>query len=49
MVIPPFLVSVCRSPALAVRWFGHRSVAPPAAPVCWALVGSLLRRSVVLA
>ena len=24
------------------------SVAPPAAPVCWALVGSLLRRSVAL-
>ena len=48
MVSPPFLVSVCPSPALAVGWFGHRSVAPPAAPVCWALVGSLLRRSVAL-
>ena len=36
--------SVCPSPALAVGWFGHRSVAPPAAPV----VGSLLRRSVAL-
>ena len=24
------------------------SVTPPAAPVCWALVGSLLRRSVAL-
>ena len=42
-------VSVCPSPALAVGWFGHRSVAPPAAPVCWALVGSLLRRYVALA
>ena len=30
-------------------WFGPRSVAPPAAPLCWALVGSLLRRSVTLA
>ena len=49
VVIPPFLVSVCPSPALVVGWFGHRSVAPPAAPVCWALVGSLLRRSVALA
>ena len=49
VVSPPFLVSVCPSPALAVGWFGHRSVAPPAAPVCWALVGSLLRRSVALA
>ena len=29
-------------------WFGHTSVAPPAAPVCWALVGSLLRCSVAL-
>ena len=41
-------VSVCPSPALAVGWFGHMSVAPPAAPVCGALVGSLLRRSVAL-
>ena len=49
VVIPPFHVSVCLSPALAVGWFGHRSVAPPAAPVCWTLVGSLLRRSVTLA
>ena len=49
VVCPPFLVSVCPSPALAVGWFGHRSVAPPAAPVCWALVGSPLRRSVALA
>ena len=49
MVSPPFLVSVCPSPALVVGWFGHRSVASPAAPVCWALVGSLLRRSVALA
>ena len=49
VVSPPFLVSVCPSPALAVGWFGHRSVAPPAAPVCWALVGSLFRRSVALA
>ena len=49
MVSPPFHVSVCPSPALAVGWFGHRSVAPPAAPVCWVLVGSLLHRSVALA
>ena len=49
VVSPPFHVSVCPSPALAVGWFGHRSVAPPAAPVCWALVGSLLCRSVALA
>ena len=48
MVSPPSHVSVCPSPALAVGWFGHRSVTPPAAPVCWALVGSLLRRSVTL-
>ena len=41
MVSPPFLVSVCPSPALVVGWFGHRSVASPAALVCWALVGSL--------
>ena len=47
-VVSPSHVSVCPSPALAVGWFGHRSVAPPAAPVCWALVGSLLRRSVAL-
>ena len=49
LVSPPFHVSVCPSPALAVGWFGHRSVAPPAAPVCWALVRSLLRHSVALA
>ena len=42
-------MSVCHSPALVVGWFGHRSVAPPADPVCWALVGSLLRRFVALA
>ena len=48
VVSPPFHVC-CPSPALAVGWFGHRSVAPPAAPVCWALVGSLLRRYVALA
>ena len=48
MVGPPFQVSVGPSPALAVGWFGHRSVAPPAASVCWVLVGSLLRRSVTL-
>ena len=29
------------SPALVMGWFGHTSVAPPAAPVCWALVGSV--------
>ena len=49
VVSPPFLVCVCPSPALAVGWFGHRSVAPPPAPVCWALVGSLLCCSVALA
>ena len=48
MVSPPFHVSVCPSPALGLGWFGHRSVAPPAAPVCWALLGSRLRRSVTL-
>ena len=48
VVGPPSQVSVCPLPALAVGWFGHRSVAPPAAPVCWALVGALLRRSVAL-
>ena len=51
----PFVVSpsnsclCCPSLALAVGWFGPRSVTPPAAPVCWALLGSLLRRSVALA
>ena len=29
-------------------WVGHRSVAPPVVPVFWALVCSLLRRSVAL-
>ena len=48
VVGPPSQVSVGPSPAFAVGWFGHSSVAPPAAPVCWALVGSLLRRSVAL-
>ena len=48
VVSPPSQVSVCPSPALVVGWFGHMSVAPPAAPVCWALVGSLLRCSVAL-
>ena len=41
-------MSLCPSPVLAVGWFDHRSVAPPAAPVCGTLVGSLLRRSVAL-
>ena len=49
MVSPPFHVSVCPSPALGLGWFGHRSVAPPTAPVCWALLRSRLRRSVALA
>ena len=49
VVGPHVYVSVCPSPALAVGRFGPRSVAPPAAPVCWALMGSLLRRSVALA
>ena len=49
MVSHPVLVSVCPSPALELGWFGHRSVAPPAAPVGWALLGSLLRHSVTLA
>ena len=48
VVSPPFHVC-CPLPALAVGWFGLRSVAPPAAPVYWALVGSLLRRYVALA
>ena len=47
-VVGPSQVSVCPSPALAMGWFGHMSVAPLAAPVCWALVGSLLRSSVAL-
>ena len=45
VVSPPFHVSVVLH--LLLRWDG--SVTPPAAPVCWALVGSLLRRSVALA
>ena len=49
VVSPPFHVSVCPSPALGLVWFGHRSVAPPAAPVCWALLRSRLCRSVTLA
>ena len=49
MVRPPFHVSVCPSPALGLGWFGHRSVAPPAAPGCWALLESRLRRSDALA
>ena len=49
MVRPPFHVSACPSPALGLGWFGHRSVAPPAAPVCWALLESRLRRSDALA
>ena len=49
MVHPPFHVSVCPPPALGLGWFGHRSVAPPEAPVCWALLGSRLRRSVAFA
>ena len=39
-----FDVCVCPSPALGLGWFGHRSVAPPAAPMCWALLASRLRR-----
>ena len=38
-------MSVCPSPALGLGWFGNRSVAPPAAPGCWALLESRLRRS----
>ena len=49
MVSPPVHVSVGPSPALGLGWFGHRSVTPPAAPVCWALLGSRLRCSVTLA
>ena len=41
MVSHPVHVSVCPSPALGLGWFGHRSVAPPAAPVCWALLVSV--------
>ena len=48
VVGPPSPVSVGPSPALAVGWFGHTSVTPPAATVCWALLGSLLRCSVAL-
>ena len=48
VVSPPSHVSVCPSPALVVVWFGHMSVTPPTAPVCWALLGSRLRRSVTL-
>ena len=47
MVSPPFHVRP--SPALGLGWFGHRSVAPPAAPVCWDLLGSRLCRSVTFA
>ena len=49
VVRPPLHLSVCPSPALGLGWFGHRSVAPPAAPVCWALLESWLRRSDALA
>ena len=42
-------MSIGPSPALGLGWFGHRPVAPPAAPVCWALLGSRFRRSVALA
>ena len=42
-------MSVCPSLALGLGWFGHRSVAPPAAPGCWALLESRLRRSDALA
>ena len=48
VVGPPSRVSVGPSSALAVGWFDRRPVAPPAAHVCWALVGGLLRRSVAL-
>ena len=34
---------------LQVRLFGHSLLAPPAAPVCCALMGSLMRHSVTLA
>ena len=34
---------------LRVRLFGQSPLAPPAAPVCWPLVGSLLWHSVALA
>ena len=33
MVRSPVHVSVCPSPALELGWFGHMSVAPPAAPL----------------
>ena len=36
-------------PALGLGWFGHRSVASPAAPACWALLEPRLRRSDALA
>ena len=44
MVCPPVPVSVGPSPALGLGWFGHRSMAPPAAPVCWALLYVFLAR-----
>ena len=49
VVGPHVHVSVCPSPALAVGRFGPRYGAPPAAPVCWVFMGSLLPRSVALA
>ena len=45
VVRPPFHISVCPSPALGLRWIGHRSVTPPAAHGFWALLEFRLRRS----
>ena len=51
---PSWLVLLLMSPfvlhlLLWVRLFGLSLLAPPAAPVCWALVGSLMQHSVTLA
>ena len=43
VVGPPSQVYVGPSPALAVGWFGHTSVAPPAAPVCGVSVALFCR------
>ena len=49
MVRPPSDVSACPSPTLAGQVVWSQSLAPPAAPVWGALMGSLVRHSVALA
>ena len=49
MVSPPSDVSVSPSPALAGQIVWSQSFGPSYCFVCWALVGSLMRRSVTLA